>query len=556
MTGELDPRIQEYLDIVESGTEPMCKQQRQLARLVKKAFETENIHVDSDQLDRYMGQQKHFPYKLLPWEKFVFALHNCTYTETGGLRWPILFVLVGRGAGKNGYLAFEDFALVTPVNGIQKYNIDIFANAEEQAKATFQDIYDILEGREKYYKRFFRWTKEEIENIATKSRIRYHTSAPKTKDGGRPGKVDFDEVHEYENKKLINVAVGGLGKRPLPRRTYITTQGEVRDGPLDEYYNRAQKVLAGELEDGGWLYFICQLDSDEEILDPATWGKANPSLNDPTRTELLEEIKLEFLEYKEDPAGNSAFATKRMNRPQGQAETEVTSWENIKAASREIPAEILEQRRPAVWGVDYASTQDFVAAGVLFQAAGVYYWITHTWVCKQSKTLGRIKFPLDQAEARGELSMIDGPEVLPDVPVQWIAEQGEKYNLLLGGIDHYRYTLLAKAFTAAGFDTDRKTGNVKLTYSPEQSQVAPVIASLFNNHRIVWGDNMLMRWYTNNACRIIDKRGNISYGKIEPKTRKTDGFMALVAAMIAAGIKQEELEAGEATAAVLPVYSF
>ena len=52
---------------------------------------------------------------------------------------------------------------------------------------------------------------------------------------------------------------------------------------------------------------------------------------------------------------------------------------------------------------------------------------------------------------------------------------------------------------------------------------------------------MLMRWYTNNAKRIIDVRGNISYGKIEPKTRKTDGFMALVAAFIVAEIKRDEL---------------
>lgn len=534
----------------------MCKEQVQLARLIRTAFDTEPIHVDSAQLDRYMSLQKHFPYRLMPWEEFVFALHNCTYTDTGALRWPILFVLVGRGAGKNGYLAFEDFALITPINGIPKYNIDIFATAEEQAKATFEDIYDILDHNEAYFKRYFRWTKEVIENLKTKSRIRYHTSAPKTKDGGRPGKVDFDEVHAYENKNLINVAVGGLGKRRLPRRTFITTQGDVRDGPLDEYRARAKRVLDGEIKDGGWLYFICQLDSDDEIMQPEMWGKANPSLYDPNRTELLEEIKLEFLEYQEDPAGNTAFATKRMNRPQGRPETEVTSWENIQAASRPIPAEILDGHRSAVWGVDYASTQDFVAAGVLMQADGVYYWITHSWVCAQSKTLKRIKLPLDEAEKRGEITMVDDVEISPEIPVQWIVEQQQKYNLLLGGIDHYRYTLLSKAFGEAGFDTDKKGGNLKLTYTPEQSQVAPIITSAFNNHRIVWGDSMMMRWYTNNACRLIDKKGNITFGKIEPKTRKTDGFMAMVAAFITAIIKQDELDTVDTSQDLPDVFCF
>ena len=41
----------------------------------------------------------------------------------------------------------------------------------------------------------------------------------------------------------------------------------------------------------------------------------------------------------------------------------------------------------------------------------------------------------------------------------------------------------------------------------------------------------MMCWYTNNSKKIIDSKGNTSYGKIEPKTRKTDGFMAWVASM-------------------------
>jgi len=44
-----------------------------------------------------------------------------------------------------------------------------------------------------------------------------------------------------------------------------------------------------------------------------------------------------------------------------------------------------------------------------------------------------------------------------------------------------------------------------------------------------------MRWYTNNACIKVEAHDNISYSKIEPKSRKTDGWMAYVAAQIAAG---------------------
>ena len=71
--------------------------------------------------------------------------------------------------------------------------------------------------------------------------------------------------------------------------------------------------------------------------------------------------------------------------------------------------------------------------------------------------------------------------------------------------------------------------------------MAPLISSAFLNHKIIWGDNMLMRWYTNNAIRILDKKGNITFGKIEPKSRKTDGFMALVAAIVVAELRRDDL---------------
>ena len=48
-----------------------------------------------------------------------------------------MFILVGRGSGKNAYLAYEDFCLITPTHGIKNYDIDISANSEDQAKTTF-----------------------------------------------------------------------------------------------------------------------------------------------------------------------------------------------------------------------------------------------------------------------------------------------------------------------------------------------------------------------------------------------------------------------------------
>lgn len=544
-------RIQEYIDLVRASGQ-VCRDQLQLADLVERAFRTERLRYDEAQAERYLKLQKHFPYRLLPWEIFVFLLHNCVYKPGGQLRWPRLAIVVGRGAGKNGYLAFEDFCLLTPVNGVRNYDIDIFATSEAQARVTFDDIWDILEGNAAYFSRYFTWTKEEIRNISTNSRLTFNTSSAKTKDGARPGKVDFDEYHAYETNRLVDVAVTGLGKKPHPRRTIISTMGDVRGGEMDKLVSRAERVLAGELEDGGWLYFICRLDCDEEIDQPEAWGKANPSLYDPNRPELLNEIQEEYQEYREDPPGHAAFATKRMNRPRSDLINGVTSWENILAASAPLPPLEALAGRMAVGAVDYASTQDFVTAGVLVPVEGMLYWYQHTWVCMQSPTLSYIKFPLQEAQQRGECTLVDAVEIAPELPVAWLAERRATTYLVLTGIDHFRYTLLAKSFGIYGFDPDKKTGNLKLTYTPEQSLIAPLLSSAFINHKIAWGDSMIMRWFTNNATRIIDKRGNISFGKIEPKSRKTDGFMALVMAYICYNQRRELFEINESDAWELP----
>jgi phage terminase large subunit-like protein len=112
----------------------MCKDQLALCNYVEKCFGEEKIYVDKQQLKRYLNHQRYFPFQLLPWEKFIFTLHNCTYKAPGVLRWPVLFILVGRGAGKNGYLSFGSFCWITPVNGIQEYNVDIFATLADMGQ--------------------------------------------------------------------------------------------------------------------------------------------------------------------------------------------------------------------------------------------------------------------------------------------------------------------------------------------------------------------------------------------------------------------------------------
>lgn len=522
--------IKEYLDIIDNEVFPMCKEQKLLSKFIKNIFDNEKLIIDEEKVEKYFSYQKYFPFNLFPWEKFLFVLHNCVFKENGLPRFADLFILVGRGSGKNAYLAYEDFCLITPTHGIKNYDIDISANSEDQAKTTFNDIYNILEDPKytKKMKRNFYWNKEEIINLKTKSKIKFRTNNPKGKDGLRSGKVDFDEIHAYQNWANINVFTTGLGKKDNPRRTYITTNGDVRDGPLDNLLEKAIMILKGEVEDNGFLPFICKLDEEKEVDNPDNWAKANPSL--PYRPSLMEQMKKEYADYKINPYVNNAFMTKRMNIPKGSKDIEVTSWENILSTNKDIPN--LEGASCTI-GIDYTKVNDMMSVGLLFLKGGIYYWVSHSWFCTNSRDKDRIKAPLEEWSEQGLLTIVDDIEINPDMATEWIQEQLIKYNFVKLGVDNFRLALLSKSMKNIGIDATNKE-QVKIIRPSDIMKIVPVIDSLFNNHQIAWGDNPLMRWFTNNT-KLTDKNlGNYVYDKIEPKSRKTDGFMAFVHAMIAA----------------------
>ncbi len=519
------PEITTYLDMIKHDEEyPVCKEQKMLGNFVKNVFETEKLSINREQLSKYLGYQKYFPYKLFEWEIFMFTLHNCVYREDGLLRFPEAFLYMGRGGGKNGYLSFEDFCLLTPVNGVKDYHIDIFANSEDQAKTSFTDVYNVMERNERKLQKFFKWNLEVITSKQTGSQLRFRTSNAKTKDGGRPGKVDFDEFHAYENYDVVRVAKTGLGKKEFPRSTIITTDGDVRDGPLDHMLARSKQILQGAIPDNGLLPFICKLDAKEEVNEERNWYKANPSLR--YFPNLMDELRREYADYRMDNIGNAAFMTKRMNIPQGSMETEVTAWENIVACSR--PA----KREPDVWvaGMDFARTTDFVAV-VLFGLAGdEWVWQQHTWVCSQCKDLSRIKFPIQDAVERGLITWVEDVEIPPELPAKWLSEQMAEKRVIGVAIDDYRFGIMKKALEGVGFVAG-KEGNILQVKGRNIMQIAPRLIAQLNRQQVAFGDDALMRWYINNTKQLLDTRGNITFGKIEPKTRKTDGFMAAVAAV-------------------------
>ena len=117
MTCKIPPEVLEYIEQVESGPYRTCREQKVLAGYVRRCFETEGIHTDTKQLANYLKLEKYFPFQLYSWEKFLLALWDCTYWDDTGLpRWDTVFCMLGRGAGKDGFLSFDSMCSVSPLS--------------------------------------------------------------------------------------------------------------------------------------------------------------------------------------------------------------------------------------------------------------------------------------------------------------------------------------------------------------------------------------------------------------------------------------------------------
>ena len=534
MSCELPRAVLNYLEAVEADTPRACPEQHALAAHIRKCFADEDIHVDTEQLRRYLSLSRYFPYKqLFSWQEFLIALWDCTYTTEGRPRWKTLFSMVGRGAGKDGLIAFDSMCSISPYNPVKHYNVDICANNEEQAMTPVLDLVATLESpdHEKKLKRFFYHTKELVQGRENKGVIKGRTNNPKGRDGMRSGKVVFNEVHQFENYNNIKVFVTGQGKVAQPRVGIFTSNGEINDGTLDDYLARGRRILFEGEPDNGFLPFICCLKDREQVHDPDNWYMANPSLI--YLPDLYQETADEYRDWVEHPEQNGDFLTKRMGLRAGYQEISVTDYEKILATNQPVPD---LQGWTCTVGIDYAELSDWAGINLHFRRGADRFDINHAWVCLKSKTLPRVKAPWQAWAKAGHLTAVDDVSINPDLLAAYIQDAARRYNIKALAMDHYRWTLVSESMRAVGFDAADKS-RVKLVRPSDIMQVEPVIQECFDRQLFHWGDNPCLRWSVNNTKRVRSSRklgvdtGNFIYAKIEAKSRKTDPFMALAASM-------------------------
>lgn len=520
--------IKNYFDAIDSGQIKVCKDQLLLKEyLLNRVLNRDDVYINEKMIeDSIEVPSEYFPFDLYLWQKFAQVfIYGLRWKKDDSLVFDTYFIYVGRGSGKNGWVSWNGFFMMSKKHGIPNYDIDIYATSEEQAMTSFNDVYNVLKDNPKLTSAYD-YNKTEIRNKTTNSKLHYNTSNARTKDSKRPGMNVFDEEHEYNDYKVIEVASSGGGKVKDYREFHITTDGNVRGGPLDDMKEEARAILHGELgvdKEGAafssMFPFIFRLDDPSEVDDPSNWEKASPSYN--LNPSLHKKMNTEYAKMQRRPSLRLTFMTKRMNCPMEDSRFAVASYEDVlHTKEKEFP----EQLDEVIGTLDFADRRDFASVGLLGKYVNDVYFKQHTFIHESALRLQNIKREIiDIALEQGKAQIVHGKNIEAEYIVNWFLEMSKKYYIKKIVMDMFRAKILKPALEDAGFVVEIvRSGTVT------HGKLKDLVDDLFINQRVYFGDDAIMRWYCMNVYEEHVLNGNIRYEKIDPETRKTDGFFSFL----------------------------
>lgn len=544
--------VDQYIDRWKRGELVLNKKRIQLIERIKEDIlpHDDLYYFDEEKIEDYITFSETWYFELDEWEKFIAPFIFLFRYDTEETVFDEFVINMGRGGGKNGFISTLANFFISPLHGIDFYDVSIVANSEKQAKRSHQECFRVIhkKGNEALQEEFDAY-KSSITGLETQSVFEFKTSNASSQDGGREGAVIYDEYHEMENTEIVDVFSGGLGKVDCPRQFFIGTKGFVRDGYFDIKYRECEDVLNGAVDfvNRGLFPYICELDEIEQMDDPKLWALANPALQTPRNkrgNRLFNRLKKEYDKLATEPSGRTTFVIKKMNFLEDNMENSVASWEEIKATNRPF----FELDTIPIGSFDYGSIRDFAACGLLFKKREEYAFKTFSFATKafcdihygystsgQSAGTGK-KAPIKEWEKQGLMKVVDEPSLNPQHIVDWFVKMREEHGVGKIIADNYKLDILRPMLEAEGFE-------VECIKRPRS--IHPLMATRvedgFANGKFIFGDNPLMRWYTNNVY-VKETPDGKQFLKKEEVKRKTDGFQAFVYALYRAGELDDQIE--------------
>ena len=494
------------------------------------AFDEHKAGRPVDFMERFLVPTKgdYDRMELMGWQCFIECnLYGWVDRKTGYRRFREGLIVVGTGNGKSTMMA-GNATFMACKDGERGADVYLLANSKEQAGIVFQECRSQIQASPFLAPRF-RTLRDGVYYDKMNATIMHRSSDSKRLDGLNPHGAIFDEIHEYRDFKLLNIFKRKTVKRTQPLVIYITTMGNVIDGPLAYYYDLFTDAMAGKLipEVGDRMFaFIAELDPEDDVEDTANWIKANPGLG---KTLHLEELKKQWERCKQIPSERADFICKQLNIMVNADDMAFVQPEVLKRNTGTVEEESLLGRR-CYGGFDLSNREDFTAAALEFPLDdGRIFVKLHSWVPQRKVDLDQEKIDYYGLQMRGFLSIVPGEYVQQEDVYAWFAEQAKKYEIVTIGYDPANATRLRQMLETGGTDTPAFECQVVRQGPITLNDPMKDIKELLLAGQVVSNQDPMLAWYTDNV-RISGERRHLDKENWMPtkrnKFRKIDGFMA------------------------------
>ena len=536
-------RCYEYVDNVLSGRIRACEKVRMACQRFRNdlersatdpgwpwVFDEHKAARPTDFMERFLVPTKgdYDRMELMGWQCFVEAnIYGWVDRVTGLRRFRENLIVVGTGNGKSTIMAGNATFLACK-DGERGADIYLLANSKDQAGVVFRECSGQIKASPALARRF-RPLRDGIYYDKMNATIRHRSSDSKRLDGLNPHGAIFDEIHEYRDFKLINVIKMKNVKRKQPVIIYITTMGDVIDGPLAYYYDLFTDAMSGKLlpEVGDRMFaFIAELDPEDDIEDTSCWIKANPGLGTVLQ---LDDLIREWNRVKLIPSERANFICKQLNIMVNADDMAFVQPEVLKRNQDSYPEESLEGRR-CYGGFDLSNREDFTGAALEFPLDdGRIFVKLHSWVPQRKVDLDQEKIDYYGLQMKGYLTIVPGEYVQQEDIHAWFVEQSKKYEIVTIGYDPANATRLRQMLEVGGKDYQAFDMQVVRQGPITLNDPMKDIKELLLAGQVVSNNDPMLAWYTDNV-RISGERRHLDKENWMPtkrnKYRKIDGFMA------------------------------
>ena len=492
------------------------------------AFDLTKAYRPIDFTERFIVPTKgnYDKMKLLPWQHFVEGnLYGWVNKRTGYRRFREGVILVGSGNGKS-----------TMIGGLVPYAISkdgergpeayCLANSRQQAMIILGSCAEQVNSSA-LLNRHFRTTSKGIYYDPSNGLFEARSSESKTLDGLNVHLGIFDEVQDFQDFSLINRIKAKGKKRRQPLFLFISTLGEVIDGPLMDYYILGGQILdntgaiAQRAADRMFVY-IAEIDEGDEPENSDCWIKANPSLGELL---LLDDLIDEWERCKLVPQERSNFINKQLNVFTNVDELSLLDAPTILKNDKTRQLESLKGHS-CYGGFDLAETGDFTSACLEFSLPDNWFFVLeHSWVPMKKVKENHEKLDWKRLVDDGVLTIVETDYVEYELIFDWFLKQRELYSIDSIGYDPAKAFMLVNAMKEKGFVMNEvRQGELTLTAPLDNLKERLIDGKVMHNN------NALFNWYLGNVK--LTKRGpNATYLPTKRhKYRKIDGFMALLVA--------------------------